>query len=72
MAKGEEGKKTGGRVRKAIRKAVKRGATIKSIATAANRSPGVISDILSGEIKNPPASILPRISKAKAKKKVKK
>lgn len=69
MKKGEEGKGTGGGVRKAIRKANKRGISNEKIARSTNRTAATISDIKSGEIKNPPAGLASSINKIKAPKK---
>ena len=67
--KGTEGKNTGGSTRKAIKAAVKKGCTIKSISKTAGRSPSTISKIASGEIKNPPNGLAGSIRKTKCKKK---
>jgi len=67
--KGVAGKRTGGTARKAIRAKLKCGATIKSIATAAHRSPSTISGIKSGAIKNPPRNLAGNVRRASCKKK---
>ncbi len=72
MKKGTEGKGTGAATRKAIKSAVKRGYTNAEIGKAAKRSAGVISEIASGTIKNPPAGLASAISKGTAKAKKKK
>ena len=55
--KGVAGVNTGGKTRKAIRAAQAKRCSIKSIAASSNRSPGVISSIKSGVIKNPPSNV---------------
>ena len=70
--KGVAGKKTGAKTRAAIDKAQAKGSTNKQIARAAGRSESVISAIDNGTIKNPPANLAARISKAKVTKKKKK
>ena len=72
MKKGTEGKGTGAATRKAIKSASKRGYTQAEIAKAAKRSPGVISSILNGDIRNPPGGLASAISKGTAKAKKKK
>jgi hypothetical protein len=67
--KGTAGKKTGGAARKAIRAKVSKGCTMAEIGKMAKRSPGTISAILSGEIKNPPKNLAGNVRKAKCKKK---
>lgn len=67
--KGVAGKNTGSKTRKAIAAKKKSGSTTKQIAKAAMRSDSVISAIASGEIKNPPANLAAKISKAKTTKK---
>lgn len=66
--KGVAGKNTGSKARAAIRKAQSAGATLKSIGVATNRSASTISQIASGEIKNPPKTLVSKISKAKKSK----
>jgi predicted transcriptional regulator len=70
--KGVAGNKTGAKTRAAIKKAESKGSTQKQIAKAAMRNPSTISDIKTGEIKNPPANLAAKISKAKVTKKKKK
>jgi len=70
--KGVAGKNTGAKARKAIRKQVKKGSTLKQIGTATGRDDGTIGRIESGEIKNPPADLAAKVSKAKVTKKKKK
>ncbi len=72
MAKGEEGKMTGGKARKSIREQEKKGSTQEDIARATRRDPSTISAIKSGEIKNPPKELIANIKKAKTSKKKKK
>lgn len=67
--KGVAGKKTGGAARKAIQAKQKAGCTQSAIGKAANRSPGVISAIKKGTIKNPPSNLAGNVRKAKCKKK---
>ena len=69
--KGVAGKNTGAATRKAINAKQKQGLTNAEIARAAMRSPGVISAIDTGTIKNPPSNLAGKIRKAKAKKKKK-
>ena len=68
--KGNEGTKgSGSKARKAINTAVKKGATIGSIAKAVGRSKSTVNQIKGGSIKNPPNELAGKVSKAKAKKK---
>ena len=67
--KGVAGKNTGGKTRKAISTAKKKGSTTKQIARAAMRSESVISAISTGAIKNPPGDLEGKIGKAKTTKK---
>jgi len=71
--KGQAGKGTGAKTRKAIAKKSKAGSTNKQIGAKVNRSGSTISQIKSGSIKNPPASLSAAINKSKpAKRKTKK
>ena len=70
--KGVAGKNTGAAARKAIDAKQKQGLTNKQIGAAAKRSPGVISAIDRGVIKNPPSNLAGNVRKAKGKKKKKK
>jgi len=70
--KGVAGKKTGGKARAAIKAQKKKGSTTKQIAAATRRDPSTISDIASGEIKNPPKNLAANVKKAKVTKKKKK
>lgn len=67
--KGVAGKNTGSAARKAINAKQKQGLTNKEIGKAAKRSPGVISAIDKGVIKNPPSNLAGNVRKAKKKKK---
>ncbi len=69
--KGVAGKGTGAKARKAIKSANKRGATDKDVGRATNRSASTISQIKSGDIKNPPKNLAANARKAKASKKKK-
>ena len=55
--KGVAGVNTGTKTRAAIRGAQSKGCSLKQIGAASNRSPGVISSIKSGTIKNPPSNV---------------
>jgi len=70
--KGVAGKNTGAAARKAIDEKQKKGLTNEQIGKAAKRSPGVISAIDRGVIKNPPSDLAGNVRKAKGKKKKKK
>ena len=73
--KGDVGKNTGAKTRKAISKKTKGGSTDKQIGRKVNRSGSTIAKIRSGVIKNPPSGLSAQISKskpAKAKKTAKK
>lgn len=69
--KGVAGKKTGGAARKAIKARKAAGSTTAQIARAANRKPSTISNIESGNIKNPPKNLAASVRKAKTTKKKK-
>ena len=64
--KGDEGKKTGGKTRAAIKS--KKGSTDKQIGAKVNRSPSTIAKIRSGAIKNPPSGLAAAIKKSKPSK----
>ena len=63
--KGQAGKGTGAKTRKAIANKSKAGSTNKQIGAKVNRSGSTISQIKSGSIKNPPASLSTAINKSK-------
>lgn len=63
--KGVAGEDTGSEARRAIREMLKKGATIESIAAAANRDAGTINQILRGDIENPPSDLAANVRKAK-------
>ena len=67
--KGSEGKGTGTRTRSAIKAAQKRGNSLGQIGRAAGRDADTISAILSGKIKNPPASVAAAAKKLPSRKK---
>ena len=67
--KGTEGKGTGGGVREAIRMLQKSGMSLEQIGSAVNRSASTLSSILSGDIANPPKSLLTQLKKVKPPKK---
>lgn len=69
--KGVAGEDTGGRARKAVKKAKDRNATNETIGKATNRSASTIAQIHTGTIKNPPADLAGKVSKAKSIKKEK-
>lgn len=61
--KGTPGVNTGSKTRSAIRGALAKGCSIKSIASSSNRSQSVISAIKIGTIKNPPSNVASAIQK---------
>ena len=63
--KGQEGKKTGAAARKSIAAKSKSGSSQKQIGAKVNRAPSTISNIKTGKIKNPPASLSGAIRKSK-------
>lgn len=63
--KGTEGKKTGAKTRRAISAKIKGGSTLKQVGAKVNRDASTISDIKTGKIKNPPASLSGAIRKSK-------
>jgi len=63
--KGQAGKGTGAATRKAIASKSRAGSTNKQIGAKVNRSGSTISQIKSGSIKNPPASLSGAIRKSK-------
>lgn len=67
--KGVAGDDTGGKTRRAIREMLKKGATIESIAAAADRDSSTIEQILRGSIENPPSDLAGKIRNAKIIKK---
>lgn len=67
--KGVAGENTGGKARKAIKKAKARSATNTSIGKAVNRDPDTIRQIESGRIENPPADLAGNVAKARSVKK---
>ena len=69
--KGVAGKGTGESARAAIQKAINGGHTLEEIGRAAGRDASTISDIRSGEIKNPPPELVSAIRGMKAKPKPK-
>jgi hypothetical protein len=62
--KGQEGTKTGGKVRGLIADLQKSGLTLVQIGKLSNRSPSTLSQILDGTIKNPPNSLVSRLESA--------
>lgn len=69
--KGVAGKGTGGKTRKEINDASKKGFTLDQIARAGMRSPDTISSIRTGDIKNPPSDLSGKIKKGLVGKKPK-
>jgi len=62
--KGDIGKNTGSEARSLINKAQKKGMSNSDIAKKTNRDETTISSIDTGEIKNPPESLIPKLRKA--------
>ena len=67
-AKGEEGKNTGGKARRMIQILMDAGMSQEQIGSGVDRSASVIGSILSGEIKNPPESLITSLRGVKAPK----
>lgn len=61
QTKGDEGSGTGQATRSAIRAKLDQGCSLEEIGRKTNRTGGTISDILSGEIKNPPSGLASQI-----------
>lgn len=64
--KGEAGKNTGSKSRNLINKAQGKGLTNKEIGAKTNRSPSTIAKIDKGIIKNPPKSLVKKLTRKHA------